>query len=285
MASPHPVAWYNGSFLPLSEVRISPLDRGFLFADSIYEVIPVFAGRPFLLEAHLARLDAGLAGTGIGNPCTDSEWRALVSGLVERNGGGTMAVYLQVTRGADAGRDHRFPDRARVAPNLFAMASPVPDPHPDQAGIRAITLPDQRWARCDLKSTGLLPNVLARQAAHEAGTGEALLLRDGVLTEASTSSVIVVEKDVLLRRPAGRQVLPGTTIDAVVECATRAGYECRAELVSETRLRAADEIWVAAATRGVIPVTQLDGAPVGTGRPGPVWARVAPLFEAIKRGD
>jgi len=285
MAKPLPVACLDGSFLPLAEVRISPLDRGFLFADSVYEVIPVFDGQPFLLDAHLARLANSLAELGIRTAMDQQGWRELVHTLVERNGGGSMAVYLQVSRGADHGRDHVFPDPGSVSPTLFAMASPIPDPHPDLAGIKAITLPDQRWARCDIKSTALLPNILARQAAREAGAGEAILLRDGELTEASASSVIIVEGGRLIRRPGGPQLLPGTTTDAVARIAAQAGFECLEERIPEARLRRADEIWIAAATRGVVPVTHLDGMPVGSGKPGPVWSAVAPRFEQYKRGQ
>jgi D-alanine transaminase len=283
MAIPLPTAYLNGRFLPLGEARISPLDRGFLFADAVYEVIPVYDGRAFLLDPHLARLEQSLAALGIRNPHDRAGWKALVEGLVDRNGGGTVAVYLQVSRGADEGRDHGFP-APDLAPTVFGMVTPVPDPHPDRHGIRAVTVPDQRWSRCDIKSTALLANVLARQQARDAGAGEAILLRDGQLTEASASSVLVVENGVVLHRPNGHAVLPGTTIQAVLDIVRECGIPCRAEIVSEERLRKADEIWIAAATRGVVAVTHLDGQPVGAGTPGPVWQRVAALYEQRKRG-
>lgn len=279
MAAPLPTAWFNGDYIPLAEVHVSPLDRGFLFADAVYEVIPVHEGKPWLLAAHLDRLDRSLAELRIDNPYGRAHWEELVAGLVTRNGGGNLAVYLQVTRGADAGRDHVFPGR-HVQPTVFGMVTPVPSPHPDRAGIRAITLPDLRWGRCDIKSTALLANVLARQAASEAGAGEAILLRDGQLVEGSASSVLIVEKGILCRRPAGTVVLAGTTTDAVVAAARDAGVDYREEPIGEERLRGADEIWIAAATRGVVPVTHLDGTAVGSGRPGPVWQRVAAAFEA-----
>lgn len=282
MAPPLPTAWFNGAFTPLAEIRISPLDRGFLFADAVYEVIPVFDGRPFLLKAHLERLDRSLAELRIRNPETPESWSRIVAGLVERNGGGNLSVYLQVSRGADTGRDHAFPGD-QVSPTVFGMASAIPTPHPDQAGIRAITQADLRWGRCDIKSTALLANLLARQAAREAGAGEALLLRDGELTEGSGSSVLIVEKGRLVRRPSGNQILPGTTTDAVVTAALAIGIPCTDETISEARLRAADEIWIAAATRGVVPVVELDGRPVGGGHPGPLWRKVALAFEALKR--
>ncbi|MEO8445069.1 MAG: aminotransferase class IV [Gammaproteobacteria bacterium] len=274
-------AWFNGQFMSLADVRVSPLDRGFLFGDAVYEVIPAYAGQAFLLAAHLDRLERSLREVRIRNPYDRAGWEALVTGLIQRNGGGSLAVYLQVTRGADVGRDHVFPG-AHVPPTVFGMVSPVSEPHPDRQGVVAITRPDQRWQRCDIKSTALLANVLARQDAREANAGETLLLRDGQLTEGSASSVILVEDGALVRRPAGNDVLPGTTTDAVFAVARQLGCICRDEPITEERLRQADEIWVAAATRGVVPVVQLDGRPVGGGEPGPVWRRVAAAFDATR---
>jgi D-alanine transaminase len=283
VAAPLPIAWFNGKFMPLADVRVSPLDRAFLYGDAVYEVIPVYGGESFLLDAHLDRLERSLGEVRIRNPHDRSEWVALITGLVQRNGGGNVAVYLQVSRGADVGRDHAFPGD-RVRPTVFGMVTPISEPHPDRHGIRAITRPDQRWGRCDIKSTALLANVLARQAAHEAGAGEAILIRDGQLSEGSASSVIIVEAGALVRRPAGPDVLPGTTTDAVFAMARQCGFGCRDEPISEDRLRRADEVWVAAATRGIAPVVLLDGRPVGSGQPGPVWQKVAAAFEASKPG-
>lgn len=283
MAAPLPTAWFNGRFMPLADVRVSPLDRAFLFGDAVYEVIPVYAGESFLLDAHLDRLERSLGEVRIRNPHSRSEWVTLIAGLVERNGGGNLAVYLQVSRGADVGRDHVFPGD-QVRPTVFGMVTPINEPHPDRRGIRAVTCPDQRWGRCDIKSTALLANVLARQAAHEAGAGEAILIRDGQLSEGSASSVIIVEAGTLVRRPAGPDVLPGTTTDAVVAIARQCGFACHDEPVSEARLRQADEVWITAATRGIAPVILLDGQPVGSGQPGPVWHKVAAAFDASKAG-
>ena len=283
MAAPLPTAWFNGTFTPLAEVRVSPLDRAFLFGDAVYEVIPVFSGQPFLLDAHLDRLERSLKELRIRNPHKRAEWVTVIAGLVQRNGGGNLAVYLQVSRGADVGRDHAFPGE-HVAPTVFGMVSVISEPHPDTAGIKAITRPDQRWGRCDIKSTALLANVLARQEAREAGAGEVLLIRNGELSEGSASSVIIVENGVLLRRPAGPDVLPGTTTDAVFAVARLCGRSCRDEAISDGRLRRADEIWIGAATRGVVPVVVLDDEPVGDGKPGPVWRQVAAAFDASKPG-
>lgn len=281
MAAPLHTAWFNGSFMPLSEVRISPLDRAFLFGDAVYEVIPVYASQPFLLDPHLDRLERSLRELCIRNPHRRADWIEIITGLIEHNGGGNLAVYLQISRGADTRRDHAFPPES-VPPTVFGMVSTITEPHPDQLGLRAITLVDQRWARCDIKSTALLANLLARQAAREADASEAILLRDGQLSEGSASSVIIVERGALIRRPAGPDVLPGTTTDAIFIAAARSGLSCRDEMISEQRLREADEIWIAAATRGITPVLELDGRMIGDGRPGPVWRQVAAAFEAMK---
>jgi D-alanine transaminase len=283
MAAPLPIAWFNGNFMPLADVRVSPLDRGFLFGDAVYEVIPVYAGESFLLDPHLDRLERSLREVRIRNPHDRAGWVDLIRGLVQRNGGGNVAVYLQVTRGADVSRDHYFPGE-HVHPTVFGMVTPISQGQPDRQGIPAITRPDQRWGRCDIKSTALLANVLARQEAREAGAGEVILVRNGQLTEGSASSVIIVEAGALVRRPAGPEVLPGTTTDAVFAIARQCGLDCRDEPVSEERLRRADEIWIAAATRSIAPVVQLDGRPVGNGRPGPVWHKVAGAFDASKPG-
>jgi D-alanine transaminase len=271
-------AYLNGSFLPIEAARISPLDRGFLFGDAVYEVIPVYGGKPVLLEAHLQRLDHSLKKLRIPNPHLDTGWRAIVTGLVEKNGGGNLAIYVQVSRGADTGRDHRFPNQ--VAPTVFGLAARLGQIDLDDAGVKAITAPDERWARCDIKSTALLANVLARQAAEDAGAVDAILLRDGYVTEAGASSVLIVEQGTLVRRPNGPEILPGTTNRLVLELAGQAGLDCREEPVSEERLRNADEIWLTSATRGIAPVTVLDGQPVGDGSPGPVWRKIANLYAA-----
>ena len=276
MAETLPTAYLNGEFLPTDEVRISPLDRGFLFGDGVYEVVPVRDGKPLLIDAHVARLDRSLEALRIANPRSDTEWRELVAQLTTRNGGGDLAVYIQVTRGTDAGRDHAFPDD--VEPTIFATAFTLAN-HDHAAGVSAITLPDNRWGRCDIKATALLANVLARQTARETGAADAILLWNGEVTEGAVSSVLIVEKGEVVRRPHGNEVLPGTTTDFVVDVARATGVVCHEQAISEERLRAADEIWLTGATKGVAPVIELDGQPVGTGAPGPVWKKVAPEFE------
>jgi D-alanine transaminase len=270
-------AYLNGKFLPIEQVSISPLDRGFLFGDAIYEVIPFYDGEPVLLDAHLQRLYRNLEAMRIFNPQTKEEWSELISELASRNGGGNIAIYLQISRGADVGRDHVFPDK--ITPTVFAMASTLENM--DYAeGTKAITLPDNRWGRCDIKATALLANVLARQDAREAGAIDAILIWDGLVTEGAVSSVIIVENGDLIRRPHGPEVLPGTTTDHVFTIARDLGLTCRDEMIPESRLRTADEIWLTGATKGIAPVVQLDEDVVGDGRPGPVWRKVREAFGA-----
>jgi len=281
VSQPLEIAGLNGDFLPLTEVRISPLDRGFLFGDAVYEVVAAHDGRALLLDAHIARLDRSLGAIDIPNPYSDAQWRAFIIELIERNGGGTMAIYVQVSRGAAPVRDHVYTSDLR--PTVFAMATPF-SKNDYAEGVRAITLPDQRWDRCDIKSTGLLANILARKKAAEANAVDAILFDDDGITEGATSSVIVIEKETLVRRPHGTEVLPGTTTDHVVALARDAGYRVREEIVSIERLVAADEIWLTSAIKGMAPVVRVDGQTIGDGRPGPVWTAVNRLYEAWLRG-
>ncbi len=283
MAQALPVAYLNGSFVPIESAQISPLDRGFLFGDAVYEVIPVYGSKPMLLDAHLRRIGKSLAALQIANPHTDDEWENIVTGLIDKNGGGDIAVYLQTSRGADSGRDHVFP--AAIKPTVFGMVTVIQDPGQLPTAIKAITMPDNRWGRCDIKSTSMIANVLIRQQAKTAGASDAILLRDGFVTEGGTSSVMIVEQGVLIRRPNGPDILPGTTSELVLQLAGEVGIPCREEAISEQRLRRADEVWLTSATKNIAPVTMIDGQPVGDGSPGPVWQQLAGLFAARKPGN
>lgn len=280
MAEPLPLCYLDGMYLPLADARISPLDRGFLYADAVYEVMPVYRGRPFRFVAHTERLSRSLAGISMEDPHTREEWRAILGTLIERNGGGDQYVYWQVTRGAQLGRTHApLPDIPRT---VFAFCAPWPPPPRDllEKGIRCVTATDTRWARCDIKSTALLANVLLRQLSVDADAAETILLRDGELTEASAAAVHVVLGGEVLMPPNSRRILPGTTRSAVEELAARVAIPWRVQSISEAQLRAADEVWISAATREVQPVTALDGHPIGSGRPGPLWRRV---YEELQR--
>jgi len=278
MADPLPTCYLNGALMPLREARISPLDRSFLFGDGVYEVIPARAGQARRLAANLTRLAHSLGELRIRNPHSAEAWTRIVEQLIGANGGGD--VYLQVSRGAEYGRNHApLPD---IDPTVFGFCAPLPPPGAEvvERGVACITTRDTRWARCDIKSVALLANVLLRQQAVEAGAGEIILLRDGLLTEASAATVEVVIDGEIRTPPNSPQILPGTTRSLIEELADRHGLPRRVTAVSEAQLRAADEVWLTAATRGVIAVTTLDGQPVGDGRPGPLWRRMHQLIEA-----
>jgi D-alanine transaminase len=279
VAAPYPTCYLDGALLPLADARISPLDRGFLFADGVYEVIPVHRGRPFRLRPHLERLDRSLAAIRLPNPHTVQEWAGIAARVAAAAGGAEMLVYLQVTRGAEFGRNHLFPREAR--PTVFAFASPYPSPDPRvlESGLAAATLEDIRWDRCDIKSVALLANVLLRQEAADRGADEALLVRDGLLLEGSSSSVFLCVGGTLVTPPNDHRILPGTSRDAVLELAE--GWLPSQVCPLEAReIENCDELWVASAGRGVLPVTRVDGAPVGTGRPGPLWRE---MYDRLQR--
>jgi D-alanine transaminase len=276
--------YLDGQFLPPGQAMVPVLDRGFLFGDGVYEVIPAYGGRLFRLDEHLARLEDSLAAVRITNPHDRAQWAALLARLVTDNGGGDQSVYLQVTRGADSKRDHAFPKG--VAPTVFAMSTPMA-PLPAgmaEKGIAAITRGDYRWARCDIKAITLLANVLLRQEAVDAGAYETILIRDGQAIEGAASNLFIVAGGVILTPPKGPLLLPGITRDLVLELAAAHGVDAREAAISEAQLRAADEIWLTSSTREIMPVTLLDGVPVNGGKPGPVWARLLAHYQAFKQG-
>ncbi|WP_018863563.1 D-amino acid aminotransferase [Thioalkalivibrio sp. ARh3] len=278
------VAYFNGEFMPLESVRISPLDRGFLFGDSVYEVIPSYAGELFLLEEHLQRLQRSLDAIRLESPLSFDQWRAMLEELVRRNEGdgpGDLGLYLQVTRGV-APRDHAFP--AGGVPTVFAMASPIA-PLPDtihQAGVAAVTRPDTRWSRCDIKATTLLANVLARQEAREHDAVEAILLLDGQVTEGAASNVFAQVDGTLVTPPLASSLLPGVTRALVLRLAAQCGLDVVERDLSESELRAAGEIWLTSSTKELLPVCRLDGHPVGAGVPGPAWEAVHAAYQEEK---
>ncbi len=284
MAEPLPVCYLNGELMPLREARISPLDRSFLFADGVYEVIPAPRGRARRLAANLERLARSLHELRIRNPHDARQWSGIVERLIAANGGGDVYVYLQVSRGAEYGRNHApLPD---IEPTVFGFCAPLPGQPAEvlERGVSCITAADIRWARCDIKSVALLANVLLRQQSVEAGAAETILLRDGYLTEASASSVYVIARGEICTPPNSPHLLPGTTRGLIEELADRHGIARRVEPVAEAQLRSADEVWLTAATRGVVAVTRLDGVPVGTGAPGPLWRRMQALVEGYWDG-
>lgn len=274
-------AYWNGEFLPLDQVRISPLDRGFLFADGIYEVVSAYGGRPFEAEAHVQRLQRGLAAVRIATGRSDADWLALFDEMVARSGiAGDSSVYLQVTRGAAANRAHAFP--VGVEPSIFAMVSPLKRPPTEwmSEGVAAVTVEDIRWSRCDLKTVGLLGSVLAQQAAVDAGVVDAIQHRDGLVTEGSAANVVIVSGGRVITPPADQRILPGITRAVVLDLAREAGYAVEERDVPLEELRRAEEIWITSTGKEITPVVRLDGAPIGAGRPGPVQIELHRRFLA-----
>ncbi len=279
-------AYLNGQFLPLSEARISPLDRGFLYADGAYEVIPVYSRFPFRIDEHLRRFQDSLEGIRLANPHTNAEWRAIILRLIAETEFDDQQVYIQVTRGADSKRDQCFP--TGVAPTIFLFSASLTGPSAAQreSGVAVITAPDIRWSRCDLKTVSLLPNVLTRQLSADVGVSETIMLRDGLLTEGSATNVFAVKNGVIITPPKDHRILPGITYDVVLELAAKhqAAHEIRP--VTEQELRSADELWLTSSTKEVLAIATLDGQPVGSGaragKPGPVTRQMAAWFRAYK---
>lgn len=273
--------YLNGEWLPREEARVSVFDRGFLFADGVYEVIPVYRGRPFHLAAHLKRLNYSLVAIGLENPLEEIKWLEAVEKLIAENGAGDMSIYLQVSRGVSSlPRDHAFPED--FTPTVFMATQPLAalTDDPGKTGIKAILKDDIRWARCDIKSVSLLGNVMLRQAAVAGGAQEALLMRDGSVTEGAASNVFIVQSGEILTPPEGPGILSGITRNIVLSLAREASISLRETCIPVTLLKQVDEVWISSSTKGVAPVTQIDDRPVGDGRPGPIWRQIQGLYIA-----
>lgn len=272
----------DGRLLPLAEAQVPVLDRGFLFGDGAYELIPVYSRRPFRVEEHLRRLQTTLDGLRLSNPHAVPRWLTLIDEVIAANQPDDQSIYIQVTRGADVKRHHAFP--AGVAPRVFIMSEPLTGPPREQRerGVAALTTADFRWLRCDLKSLNLLANCLLRQQAIDAGCVEAILLRDGFLTEGSASNVFLVKDGVMVAPPKSHLMLSGITYDVVLELAQAHGLRHTVREVLAAELRDADEIWLTSSTKEVLPVTTLDGRPVADGRPGSVYHRMYAWYQDFK---
>jgi D-alanine transaminase len=271
------LVYLNGEYLPLSQAKVPVLDRGFLFGDGVYEVVPVYGGKPFRLEEHLRRLDRSLAGIRMASPLSDGEWAAVFNRLID--GPGDQYLYLQVTRGADSKRDHAIP--LTLAPTVFALCSPIAPIPLD--GIKAVTLEDVRWHWCHIKAVTLLANVLLRQDAVDRGAAEAILLRDGWVTEGAASNIFIVQDGTLITPPKSHDILPGITRDLVLELARQHGIPAEERRFRAEALKEASEIWMTSSTREVLAVVELDGAPVSGGQPGPCWRRMQGIYQAYKQ--
>ncbi|ATE62164.1 D-amino acid aminotransferase [Thauera sinica] len=277
------ICYLNGDYLPLAEARVSPMDRSFLFGDGAYEVIPVYSRKPFRLAEHLRRLERTLAAIRLPDPHTAGEWAAKVGEIVARNEPADQGVYLHVSRGADVKRNQAFPSPA-VPPTVFLMSEPLSTPgeHERETGVGAVSAADFRWLRCDLKTVSLLANCLLRQIAVDHGCAETILFRDGFLTEGAASSIFVVKDGVLRVPPNSHLMLPGVTYDVVLELAARHGLPHEVREILEAEVRDADELLIASSPKEVLPVTTLDGRPVGDGKPGPVGRRLHALYQEFK---
>jgi D-alanine transaminase len=276
------VVFLNGEFLPLDEAKVPVLDRGFIFGDGVYELVPVYSRVAFRLDEHLARLERSLGEAKIRNPYSRQRWRELVYQLVDAQPFDDQGVYFQVTRGV-AKRDHSFPRDAQ--PTVFMMANPLINPPRAQvdAGGVAVSAQDNRWLRCDIKSISLVGNVLLRQLSAEAGAAETILFRDGQLTEASASNVFVVRRGVIVSPPKSSLILPGITYDVVSELARGNALPLEFREVPEAEVRSADEIWVTSSSKEILAIVALDGRKVGEGKPGPVFRRMYELYQEFKR--
>jgi D-alanine transaminase len=273
-------AYLNGEFLRLQDAKISVLDRGFIFGDGVYEVVPVYEGVVFRMNEHLNRLDRSLAALRIESPFDRAGWIKLVEDLIARSLTRSCVVYLQVTRGV-AKRDHGFPE-GEVTPTVFGMTSAFTRPTQAQReqGVALISVPDIRWLHCDIKSVSLLGNVLAKQQAADAGADEVVQFRDGMLSEGATCNIWVAAGGKLLAPPRDNLVLEGIRYGLLEELAAEAGIPMELRPISQAEVEQADELMVSSATREILPVRTLDGKPVGTGKPGPVYAGLRARYDA-----
>jgi D-alanine transaminase len=285
MADALPICLLNGALVPANEARISPFDRGFLFGDGIYEVVPCYGGKPFRLQAHLDRMQTGLDAIGIANPYSPARWNELVHELIAANGAGDLGLYIEITRGPEQGRD--FLPQPGTMPTVFGFCWRLAAVRIEQLerGVSAATLDDIRWLRCDIKSVALLGPVMLRMEAKRRGADEAILIRDDYLAEGSSSAVCIVKDGRVVTPPPSEKRLPSITRLVVAEVVAALGLPLDVREVHLSELYAADEIWIASSTREAIPVTRIDDRVVGNGKPGAVWRRVFDEFQAFKKRE
>ncbi len=276
-----PIVYLNGTFLPLDQAKVSVLDRGFVFGDGVYEVIPVYQRRPFRLSEHLTRLQNSLDAIRISNPLSDTDWQSLITQMIEKHDVDDQSIYLQITRGI-AKRDHAFP--AEIEPTVFVMSNPltVTDEVSFNKGVAAITLDDIRWQYCNIKAIALLPNILSRQAAVDKGAQEAILIRDNDVTEGAASNIFIVKDGVIKTPPKTSRLLPGITRDLIVELAASHQLACEETAISADELQQADEIWLTSSTKEILPVVTLDDRTIGNGKPGPISQKMYGIFQGYK---
>ncbi|MEQ1915995.1 MAG: D-amino acid aminotransferase [Gallionella sp.] len=276
--------YLNGRYMPVEQAQVSVLDRGFIFGDGVYEVIPVYSRKAFRLAEHLRRLQQSLDGIKLPNPHSDSEWTQIVEHIIEQNAGEDQYLYLHITRGV-AERDHAFP-KPPVAPTVFVLSKLLKTPPPEllHSGVSCISATDNRWLRCDIKAISLLPNVLLRQMAVEAGCAETVMFReDAFLTEGAASNIFVIKNGTLLAPPKDHLMLPGITYDVVLEIAAAHHIPCEIRRINKAEVFAADELLLTSSTKEVLAITHLDGQPIGSGKPGAMYQRLFGLYQDYKR--
>jgi D-alanine transaminase len=276
------MVFLNGKFLPIEDAKIPVLDRGFIFGDGVYELVPVYSRVPFRLDEHLSRLERSLTETRIRNPYSRAEWRQIIFRLIDAQAFDDQGIYFQVTRGV-AKRDHAFPKNAE--PTVFMMSNPLVNPPAEQVekGTHAVSAIDNRWLRCDIKSISLIGNCLLRQLSAEDGGAETILFRDGKLTEASASNAFVVKNGVILSPAKTNLILPGITYDVITELAQANAMPLEFRDVAEAEVRGADELWVTSSSKEVLAIVELDGRKIGDGKPGPVFRKMHGLYQDFKR--
>jgi len=283
------MAFLNGEFVPLAEAKISPMDRGFLFGDGIYEVIPTYEGSPVGFNGHTARMSQGLSAINIDNPYNAQQWRDILDGLVEKNkahfSSGNIGVYFHVSRGADVKRYHAYPKG--VAPTVFGFAFEIAPPQPTDkkiaSSLKVALEEDKRWQRCHIKSTSLLGNVMHFQAGADAGVNETILYNsEGMITEASACNVFMVKDSVITTPPLNHQLLPGITRAIALDAFKQAGLEVKEDWFSKEALLSADEVWLTSSSKEVAAVTEVDGHVIGNGEIGPVWEQAIKAYHAFK---
>ena len=278
--------YLNGEYLPLGQAKISVLDRGFLFADGVYEVIPAYGGRMLRVQEHLQRLQNSLDAIRLENPLSNQQWLEVFEKLLidnsKRTAGEDKSIYLQVTRGVAAVRNHGFPDEVNQTVFIMVNELSAVDKEKLRTGVSAITLDDIRWKACNVKSISLLGNILLRQQAHDNNAAEAILINDGLVTEGAASNVFAVIDNVLVTAPAGAKLLPGITRDLIVELAAKNNILCEERDFSEAELLSASEIWFSSSTKEILPVVELNGKPVANGKSGPIWEQMIDIYQTCK---
>ena len=272
--------YLNGEYLPVEQAKVSVMDRGFLFGDGVYEVIPCYAGQLFHLQAHIDRLSASLAGVRMNNPYSTEQWLEIFKPLIDVSQ--NQYIYLQITRGVSPKRDHAFPDN--TPQTIFVMCNNIVPFAGLETGVKAITLDDSRWKYCNIKATALLAHLLHRQTAVDQECAEAILIdKEGFITEGAASNVFAVINGVMLTPANSNSILPGITRDVILELAEKNNIPFREDDISLAELKTASEIWVTSSTREIIPVVELDGVAVADGKVGSVWHTMNNIFQAYKQ--